>query len=156
MVRTMKDETSYPGLLVLAAGLSLAAGVVHFTVVPEHLSEWWGYGFFFTIVALAQLTYGLLLFIRPWAYAEDGGFRSQPAAYTRRIYLAGAIGNLAVICLYLITRTVGIPFFGPGAGEVEPVTALDAAVTLTESVLLGVLLALARQEAARVPQPVKQ
>ncbi len=146
----MKDETAYPGMLILAAG------VVHGTVIPEYLSEWWGYGFFFMLAALAQLMYGLLLLMRPWAYGEDGGLRRQPAVYARPIYLAGAAGNLAVLCLYLVTRLAGIPFFGPGAGEVEPFTAPGIAVSLMEAVLAVALLALAWRSEPGVARSLSQ
>jgi hypothetical protein len=89
--------------------------------------------------------YGLLLFMQPWAYGEQGSLRQTPGKSPRPIYLAGLAGNLAVMCVYLITRTTGIPLFGPGAGRVEPLTVLSAAVTLTEAVLAGALLALARR-----------
>jgi hypothetical protein len=38
---------------------------------------------------------------------------------TRIVLLGGIAGNLAIVVLYLLTRTVGIPFFGPETGEVE-------------------------------------
>ena len=115
-------------------------------MVPQYLSEWWGYGFFFTLAALAQITYGLVLFMRPWAYDETGGSRAG-GGYAKAIYAAGACGNLAIIGLYIITRVVGVPFFGPAAGQVEPVTALSLTVTIIEAVLAGILIVMARREA---------
>src|SRR5450756_1763751 len=102
-----KDGLGHSGILVAAAGLSLAAGIVHALVVPEYLSEWWGYGFFFTLAALAQITYGLVLFMRPWAYDETGGSRSDSSRYARVVYMAGVFANLAIFGLYIITRAVG-------------------------------------------------
>ncbi len=158
MAANLKEETTKVEFMdrmdtvsasVLAGALSLAVGIGHATVVPEHLSEWWGYGFFFMLAALGQITYGLLLFMRPWAYDDTGGIRDaasgEGAIYARRIYLGGAAANLAIVGLYVITRTLGIPFFGPGAGQVEPVTALSLGVTVMEVVLALVLLALARR-----------
>jgi hypothetical protein len=142
-----KDGSEHSRILVTAAGLSLAAGIVHALVVPEYLSEWWGYGFFFTLAALAQITYGLVLFMRPWAYDETGGSRSESGGYARVVYMAGAFANLAIIGLYIITRAVGIPFFGPAAGKVEPVTALSLTVTVIEAILAGILIGMARHEA---------
>ncbi len=34
-------------VLYAAAGLSVAAALLHFWVTPEHFEEWWGYGAFF-------------------------------------------------------------------------------------------------------------
>jgi hypothetical protein len=141
-----RDRSGHPGVLVAAAALSLSAGIVHALVVPEYLSEWWGYGFFFTLAALCQITYGLVLFMRPWAYDETGGSRSESGGYAGPVYLAGACANLAIIGLYSITRTVGIPFFGPAAGKIEPVTALSLTVTVIEAVLAGILIVMSRRE----------
>jgi hypothetical protein len=59
------------------------------------------------------------------------------------LLLLGIVGNSLIILLYLLTRTVGIPFFGPWAGEVEEVEFADVCTTMSEAVLivaLGVLL----------------
>ena len=48
------------------------------------------------------------------------------------ILLLGVAGNLAVVILWLVTRTAGIPLFGPHAGEVEAAGALDLTCTLAE------------------------
>jgi manganese oxidase len=99
-----------------AAALSLLAATMHLWVVPEHLGEWWGYGTFFVILAVAQGLYALVLLRRP----------------SRPLLLLGVGGNLAVAILWLVTRTTGIPLLGPHAGEVEGVGALDLACTLGE------------------------
>ena len=98
------------------AALSLLAAMIHLWVMPEHFEEWWGYGTFFLISALAQGLYapGLLL----WP--------------NRVILLAGVAGNLAIVILWLVTRTSGIPLFGPHAGEVENVGTLDLVCTFAE------------------------
>ena len=38
-----------------SAALLLLAAAIHLWVVPEHLEEWWGYGAFFLVVAIAQV-----------------------------------------------------------------------------------------------------
>ena len=115
-------------ILYLAAALSLFAALIHLWVMPEHLEEWWGYGTFFLGAAMAQGLYGLALLRWSW----------QP------LLLLGIGGNLAVIVLYGISRTVGIPFFGPHVGEVEGVGIADLFATTSELALvvalLGVLL----------------
>ncbi|MDP9351023.1 MAG: hypothetical protein M3P51_05725 [Chloroflexota bacterium] len=111
-----------------AADLSLVAALIHAWAIPEHFGEWWGYGIFFLVVAVAQ------------AYLSDGLlYRPRP-----RLFLAGIAGNLAVVALYVATRSVGIPVFGPHAGEVEPVGAIDLASVLAEVALIAALVALSR------------
>lgn len=99
-----------------AATLSLLAAAIHLWVAPEHFEDWWGYGAFFVVLAVAQGLYALGLLRWP----------------TRSILLLGAAGNLAVAILWLVTRTTGVPLLGPHAGEVEGVGVLDLACTLGE------------------------
>ena len=116
-----------PGLsrpiLYAAAALSLVAALIHLWVMPEHFREWWGYGAFFLVSAVAQVLYVPLLLRRP----------------NRTILLLGVGGNLAIVSLYLLTRTVGVPYFGPHAGEVEGTGFMDLCATTSE---LGIAVAL--------------
>jgi hypothetical protein len=111
------------GALYAAAALSLLAALIHLWVTPEHFEEWWGYGAFFLVAALAQVLYAPLVLVWP----------------TRVVLLLGIGGNIAVVALYLLTRTVGIPLFGPGAGEVEGVGFVDWCATASE---VGIAVAL--------------
>ena len=111
-------------ILHLAAALSLLAALIHLWVTPEHMEEWWGYGTFFLIAAIVQGLYGVALLRRP----------RRPL-----LLLLGVGGNLSIVVLYLLTRTVGIPFFGPHAGEVEGVGVADLCATAAELALVGVL-----------------
>ncbi len=113
-----------------SAALSLLAAAMHLWVVPEHLEEWWGYGAFFLVCALAQGLYALGLLRRP----------------SRPFLLLGVAGNLAVVILWLVTRTTGIPLFGPHAGETEGVGMLDLACTLAEVCVIVALGALATRD----------
>ena len=107
-----------PDVIVLyaAAGLSLIAALIHVWAAPEHFEEWWGYGTFFLVCAVLQGLYAPVLLRRPG----------------RPVLLLGAAVNLAVVILWLVTRTTGIPHFGPHAGEVEAAGVLDVACTLAE------------------------
>lgn len=129
-------------LLYGAAGLSVCAAVVHGIVTPEHFEEWWGYGTFFMMAALIQLFYGLLLVFQPWQPDTIRGTKGFSAVY---LYWVGIIGNGFLIVLYLITRTVGIPFFGPEAGEVESVSAISLLSKAIELVLIVALVILLRR-----------
>lgn len=129
-------------LLQGTAGLSIAAAFVHGLVTPDHFEEWWGYGLFFMVTALIQLFYGLLLVFQPWQPDPIRGIKGFPAHW---LYLAGIIGNALIVILYIITRTSGIPFFGPEAGEVESVTLLSLLSKITEiGLVIGLFILLKR------------
>src|SRR5829696_1558772 len=87
--------------LYAAAALSFLAGLLHLWVTPDHFEEWWGYGAFFVVAAAAQILYVPIVLLWP----------------TQIVLLGGIAGNLAIVMLYLLTRTVGIPLFGPEAGR---------------------------------------
>jgi len=119
--------TERPKPIVYAAALSLVAGLVHLGVAPEHFEEWWGYGAFFLVASAAQVFYVPLLVRWP----------------IHAVLLAGVAGNLAIAALYLLTRTVGIPLFGPEAGKVEGIGFADVCATASEvgiGVALGAVL----------------
>ncbi len=141
---TGNRASTYAERLRLAAGLSLAIGIVHLMLSPEYLSQWWGYGFFFMFAGLAQITYGLLLFVLPWFYDDTASFLRGNPPGARLLYVAGALGYLAVVVLYLVTRTFGIPA-GPQAGTVAPLSADGLLTTVAEVALAGLLFALARE-----------
>ena len=63
----------------------------------------------------------------------------MPVWPTRIVLLVGIGGNLAIVVLYLLTRTVGVPLFGPGAGGVEGIGFVDSCATTTE---VGIAVAL--------------
>jgi hypothetical protein len=116
------------GVLYPVAALSLLAALIHLWVMPEHFEEWWGYGAFFLVAAVAQVVYVPLLLRWP--------NRSV-------LLLLGIAGNSAIVLLYLFTRAVGVPLFGPEAGEVEAVGIIDVCATASEAaivVALGALL----------------
>jgi len=104
------------GALVIAALASIVAAVVHLTVVPEHLRESGLYGAFFIGAAAAQFGSAVLL------------VRTRSQSLVRLV----AVGNSAVIVLWLCTRLVGIPL-GPDAGETEPFQLLDVTASTCEA-----------------------
>lgn len=136
-------------LLYGTAGLSVAAAFVHGIVTPEHFEEWWGYGIFFLIAALAQLFYGLFLVFQPW---QPDPIRETKGFSVTYLYWAGIIGNGFLIVLYLVTRTVGIPFFGPEAGEVEGVTVLSLVSKMLEASVIIALFILLRRPSIETNQ----
>ena len=132
-------------LRVCAGGLSIAAALVHGVVSGGHVDEWWGYAAFFVVAALAQGIFGLLLLGAPWQYDAAGRYdpvRGAPVG--RALYTAGIAGTLALVLLYLVTRTVGIPLLGPEAGEVESVGADGVIAKAYELALVACLIPLRR------------
>jgi hypothetical protein len=114
-------------VLYATAAFSLLAGLVHLLVTPEHFEEWWGYGAFFLVCAVFQGAYAAVVLRWP----------------ARPVLLLGVAANLAVAILWLVTRTTGIPLFGPHVGEIEGVGVLDLACTLAEVCVVVGLGALA-------------
>ena len=106
-----------------AAVLSLVAAMVHLWVVPAYFGLWWGYGAFFAGVAAAQGLYAVALLRWPG----------------RMLFLAGVLGNLAVVVLYVLTRTSGVPL-GPHAGRAEETGVLDMSTTAVELAVIVLLL----------------
>lgn len=135
------------GLERTAAALSFAAGGLHLMAGPAHLDEWWAYGLFFFAAAAVQAAYGLVLFTR--GIEGWGGWD----AVRGRVYLVGVVGNLAVITLWAVSRTVGVPV-GPEAFEPEGLGVLDGASKAVETALVAVLLRLVFLARAAGPRPL--
>jgi hypothetical protein len=78
----------------LAVLLASAAGLVHAISTPAHLRWWRASGYFFIALAVFQLGLALVLFL------NRAGLRTV---------LAGIWGNVAVVLVYVVSRTVGLP-----------------------------------------------
>ena len=85
-----------------AAALCCVAGVIHFVVAPEHFGEWAPAGVFFVVVAAGQLWLGRAL------------WRGLDAA---RLVPAGVLLTSGLVALYVVSRTIGLPFHTDAAGE---------------------------------------
>jgi hypothetical protein len=115
--------TRWSAAALTAAVLSLAAGWIHFVYIASHWRDWWAYGAFFLATGLFQALFAPAML--KW-----------PNMWTA---LAGVAGNLAIIGMYIMSRTHGIPA-GPHKGLIEKATAIDLACTAGEIVLVGILL----------------
>ena len=106
---------------------SAGAAAIHFAVLGEHFDESWLYGAFFAVVAWFQVVWALAVLRE----ASPG------------LYWAGAAVNAAIIAIWAVTRTLGVPI-GPASGEVEAVGVADVFATLFEVVIVltGAFLAL--------------
>ena len=109
-------------LVVLAA----AAGLIHAKALFDHAPHYWLYGLFFGVLAYTQVFWAFLVYRRP---AE------------RRWLVPAAAVSLAVVGLWLVTRTVGLPF-GPWAGRPEPFAITDITASLNELLLAGLIVAI--------------
>jgi hypothetical protein len=117
------------GSSIFPAVLSIVAGVIHAAVVPEHLEEQWVFGAFFILVAVFQIAWAIVVVARPSAIVST----------------IGALANGAIIALWAVSRTVGLPI-GPEAWTPEPVSTPDVTATLME-LLLVVSVVFARDPA---------
>lgn len=103
----------------IVAVSSVLAGLIHYAVVPEHRSEWVVYAVFFTLLGAFQLIWAATVWI----------------ARRRPVLIVGALVNAVAIGLWIVTRTVGLPF-GPEAGEAEAAGVIDVLCVLAEAVVL--------------------
>lgn len=138
-------------LLGAAAALSGVAAAIHATVMNGHFEQWWGYGAFFLVASMAQGVYAFAIVFPPILHGEPLT-KLWPRRNLRLFLAVGMAGNLAIILLWAITRTVGIPYLGPLAGTVEPVGVVDGVSKAVEATLVGILAVLFRQSRrARTP-----
>ena len=98
---------------------SLAAGAVHFAVTGDHFQEGVAVGLFFAALAWAQVLWAVGILMMP----------------SRLLLAAGVAGNLAVVAIWMVSRTTGLPF-GPAAGTAEPVGVADVAATILELLIV--------------------
>ena len=115
-----------------AAALSLGAAWVHLAYAAPHLRQWWAYGAFFLATGAGQALFAPLILRRPRAW----------------VIAAGVAGNVAIIAMYVVSRTYGPPL-GPHARVPEPAGPVDLATTAAEVCLVGVLLTLMAPRARR-------
>jgi len=105
-------------LRVLLALASAAAAVIHFGVAPVHFQEHWSHGLFFVAVGWLQLGWALLLVLRP-----------------SRLVLWAGTANLAVVVVWVLSRTDGIPLV-PLGSTIEPVGFPDSVATALEGLVV--------------------
>jgi hypothetical protein len=81
-----------------AIALAALAAIAHLVETPSHFEWWPASGVTFVVIALLQTAFALAL------------LRSGPST---RLIQIGLWGTVAVVLLYLVSRTIGIPF-SPG------------------------------------------
>ena len=115
-----------------AAALSLLVAWAHLAYTQSHFREWWAYGVFFLATGIGQGVFAALLVRRP----------------SRPLLLAGLLGNLGVIGMYILSRTQDVPL-GPHAGVAEHTGTVDLVTTAGEIAIVVLLLALLDRTARR-------
>jgi hypothetical protein len=115
-----------PAVYSALAVVSLATAGIHFAVMGEHFREYLAYGIFFSLVAWFQALWALGVVVSP----------------TRAILSVGLVVNAAVVVIWVVSRTAGLPI-GPEPGTAEPAAFLDILSTVLEIgivVITGALL----------------
>ncbi|MEA3199840.1 MAG: hypothetical protein QOE90_1268 [Thermoplasmata archaeon] len=109
-------------LVILAAGLVLSAGILHFLVAPDHFHEHVAQGLFMAVLGTLQVVWALWFYARPRA----GGLAAG---------LALTLGSLVV---WLIAITYRAPF----QSDAEPADPIAYTTKAIELLALVALLAL--------------
>ena len=120
--RDLPSERSAGRHLGLVAVACVVAGSVHAFVGPEHFREGLRFGLFFVVLCAAQ-------------FAMAIGVLTRPSA---RLVETVALASVLVVALWIVTRTVALPF---GLDVVEPVGLLDALSSTAEIVAAAACLA---------------
>lgn len=127
MVQMSNDGTSTFLRASLAAAL-VGAAIVHFAMVPQHMSEWSPEGWAFLVTGWVQVALAIAIILRP----------------RRWVLVSTMVTSVVFVLAWAITRTVGPPF-GPHSGVAEPAAFVDVAcVAIEGATALLALLALVR------------
>ena len=111
------DQTAFVRLSLAIA--SIAAGLIHVSVVPHHVEESTILGAAFVATAIFQIVWAAPASVRLDA----------------RILDASIAVNGAVVAVWIASRTAGLPF-GPHAWVAEQVGAADATATVLELLIV--------------------
>lgn len=128
---------TYAGAL---AATSVACGALHVQAANAHWSVWVPASVFFMVSAIAQFVWAWALVVKP--------------ELRRAVLAIGIVGNLGIVCVWSLSRTIALPWSPMG---IEPVGWGDAicsgleaalAVACAAVLLAGTRLKLAPRTAA--------
>jgi hypothetical protein len=134
--RVREPRQPLPFSLKLLALASALSGAIHTAACPEHFREAWLFGAFFLVSAVVQVIWAALVIARP----------------TSRLLATGAALNAAIILVWLVSRTSGLPL-GPEPWAREAIGAPDAIATLCELALVTVAVWLLAGGGSRAAVP---
>ena len=128
-VAPLRGRPERPGVsrLYSVALLTLGVAAIHFAAAADHMPEYVPWGVFFIGLGIAQVTMAIAVVAAP----------------SRRLFIAAAVGTAAVIGLWLISRTVGVPI-APQPWHPEPAGLLDFMATVLETISIVLFLLLIR------------
>jgi FtsP/CotA-like multicopper oxidase with cupredoxin domain len=118
--------------------LTLSVAAIHFAAAPVHFSEYPAYGVFFVLLGAAQVALAVALLI----------------AASRRLYVGATAGTLAVIAIWVVSRTTGLPI-SPHPWHPEAIAFPDFAATLMEAITVLLFLLRLRRRTPRRRSPVR-
>ncbi len=110
-----------PAVYGALAVTSLATAGIHFAVMGEHFREYVAFGVFFSLVAWFQALWAIGVVVAP----------------TRPMLTVGLVVNAAVVAIWIVSRTAGLPI-GPEPGTAEPAAFLDVLSTVLEIGIVAV------------------
>jgi hypothetical protein len=113
-------------LAAIAAALSFGASAIHLAVIEQHLDEGIAFGAFFLLTGWFQMIWPLAYYLRP----------------VRAVALAGLAVNLGIVGVWVVSRTVGVPF-GPTPWVPEAIGFPDLIATVLELGIVGLMLPVA-------------
>ena len=123
--------------VVALAALTGAAGLVHLVMAPSHLGESALEGAGFLVAAWLQIGLAVALARRP-----------VPG---RALLATVAVVDAALIGLWVVSRTAGLPLVGEHAGHAASVTVVDGATVAFEAAAVVLALALLHRPALAAP-----
>jgi hypothetical protein len=113
-------------LRAAASVASAGAAAIHLGTAPAHMAEWLPAGCFMLMTGIAQLAWSILI----------GRRRCTSASLA-----AGLAGNVALVALWAMSRTIGLPF-GPMPFTPEHVHGPDLLAVALEVIVVGTAVAL--------------
>jgi len=114
----------------MVAWLSIAAGLIHAIAMVDHFTHYWAYGVFFLALTYGQVLWGVGVLRRN---VDD------------RTLTIGAFANLAIVAVWLWSRTIGVPI-GPEAPGTEPIGSMDVAATIAQLALVAYVAVIVRPD----------
>lgn len=107
---------------------------MHAAVIVSHFREYVLFGVFFAVIAPLQIAWAELV---------------RRAPDERRLLAVGAVGNAAIVAVWLASRTVGLPI-GPERLQAEAVRVTDVMATSAEILVVAIVACLL---SVRGPRP---
>ena len=133
------DRPARETVLVLVAGLAFMCGLIHAGAAVDHFDELPLYTVAFGMLAATQMLWAGTILRRP----------------SERLLLLGGAFNLAIVGLWIVSRTVGLPI-APQAWVPETVGVADLVETVGEFAVVLAVWSVAFSTRARIARRVSE